>query len=220
MKQNSVPAFEEKTDLLLLSQVLGLFNQQELLRGQTRNSGRAFLGLMLHEGGEIRTSRCPCSLPGGVGPLSGVEVGVGPGVGPEVWLGWPAHPVGGAVCGVPAPKKWQLAVWSLCILLFMICPSCACTRLLQLLLVPVVSLSSVAQRKCLSRCKQCSQRSQARPVSLLGDEIGGVLSTHIMRDLGSGVILSRLGVTLKSLWPKVVFPNYLQLFSKCEKAFH
>lgn len=90
---------------MLLSQVLGLFNQQKLLRDQTRNSGRAFLGLVLHEGGEIRTSRCPCSLPGGVGPLGGVKVGVGPAVGPEVWLGWPARPVGGAVCGVHAPSS-------------------------------------------------------------------------------------------------------------------
>ena len=53
----------------------------------------------------MRTSRGPCSLSGGVGPLGGVKVGVGPGAGPEVWLGWPAHPVGGAVCGEHAPSS-------------------------------------------------------------------------------------------------------------------
>lgn len=44
------------------SQVPGLFNQQILIRGQTRNSGRALLGLMLQQERAKASNRCPCSI--------------------------------------------------------------------------------------------------------------------------------------------------------------
>ena len=99
--------------------------------------------------------------PRGSWSLKWGEGGVGPGIGPQVWLGWPAHPLVVCLLLLLAPKKWQLGVWCLCILLFIICPNCAGSYL-QLLFVPLVSLYSVAQRKRLSRCQHCSQRSQAR----------------------------------------------------------
>ena len=96
-----------------------------------------------------------------------------------------------------APKKWQLGVWSFCILLFIICPNYTCAQLFeQLFLVPYGFFVLCRWRRCLSRCKHCSKGSRSQPVSLPGDKIGGVLRAHIMWRLRSGVILSHLGITL------------------------
>ena len=43
--------------------VLGLFNQQKLVRGQMRDSGKALLGLMLQLEGAKTRNTCPCLLP-------------------------------------------------------------------------------------------------------------------------------------------------------------
>ena len=62
----------------------------------------------------------------------------------EVWLRWFAHPFGGAVCSTllllltscfcsPPFRSGNRALWSLCILLSKIFPSCTCT---QFFLVP------------------------------------------------------------------------------------
>ena len=47
----------------LPTQVLGLLNQQKLIRGQMRNSGKALLGLLLQQEGEKTNNRFPYSLP-------------------------------------------------------------------------------------------------------------------------------------------------------------
>ena len=95
-----------------------------------------------------------------------------PGVGPEGWLGGFAHPLGGAVCRgpaqypafapdtlflLPAPQKCQLCFWSLCILLFIICPNCACT---QLFLVPYSFFVFCCLRRRVFGRKQCSKGPQ------------------------------------------------------------
>ena len=60
---------------LLPTRVLELLNQQKLVRGQMRNSGKSLLGLVLeHE--EAKTgNRCPCLLPelGRVGESSSLK---------------------------------------------------------------------------------------------------------------------------------------------------
>ena len=50
---------------LLSTSFLGLFNQQKLIKGQTRNSGKALLGLTLqHKGGKNETGDLAFSLKG------------------------------------------------------------------------------------------------------------------------------------------------------------
>ena len=72
--------------------------------GQTRNSGKALLGPPLQQEGARTSNRFPRSLTrdgsggGELVPYMGVRVGVCPGVGPEGWLRWSAHPLGGVVC--------------------------------------------------------------------------------------------------------------------------
>ena len=52
----------------LPTQILGLFSEQKLIRGQTRNSRKALLGLMLQHKGAETNNRLPCLLPeAGVG---------------------------------------------------------------------------------------------------------------------------------------------------------
>ena len=94
-----------------------------------------------------------CSLPGGGGRacfLYGVKVGVCPGDRPGVGgLGALPTPLMVVCAGgrrrtlllLLALQKWQLGVWSFCILLSRICPDCACT---QLFLVPYSFFVSVA----------------------------------------------------------------------------
>ena len=54
------------------------FNQQQLRRGQMRNSGKALLGLVLQHGGAKTSNRYPCLFPevGGVGRWAGSLIGV------------------------------------------------------------------------------------------------------------------------------------------------
>ena len=64
-----------------------------------------------------------CSLPEVVraGSLNGVRVGAGPGVGPEGWPKWSAHPFGGGCAGgrhstlllFQALQKWHLGSFGL-----------------------------------------------------------------------------------------------------------
>lgn len=80
--------------MVLPPQVLGLFNQRKLIKGQTRNS--SLTGLW-HEG-ETTSSRCSCSLPEWAGRLIGSLNGVWVGV--EAWLRleglhrWSVQPLG------------------------------------------------------------------------------------------------------------------------------
>ena len=75
------------------------------------------------------------------------------------------HPLGEAVCRghaqypafVPGTSEVAAGFWPFCILLFIICPNCACVRLL---LAPYSLFVSVACRGSLSRCKPSSKGSQ------------------------------------------------------------
>ena len=61
----------------------GLLNQQKLIKGQTRNAGKALLGPLLQQGGARTDNRFPCSpfvKAGRAGSLHGVRVEVFPGV--------------------------------------------------------------------------------------------------------------------------------------------
>lgn len=53
---------------LLLSRVLDFLNQWKMIRGQTRNSGKSFLGFLLKQSGARTNNKFPCLLaPGGGG---------------------------------------------------------------------------------------------------------------------------------------------------------
>ena len=69
---------------------------------------------------------------------------------PEGRLRWSAYPRGGAVCRhhvqypafAPGTSDVSVGFWPFYILLFIICPNCACV---QLFLILIVSLYSVVQ---------------------------------------------------------------------------
>ena len=87
----------------------------------------------------------PCSLPEPgrqVGSLHRRKVGVYPGVGPDGWLRWFAHPLSGVVfkghaqflAFLQALQKWQLGGFgSFRILLFLICLNCNIVVVVQVL---------------------------------------------------------------------------------------
>ena len=111
-------------------------------RGQTRNSGKALVGLLRQQQGVITSSRFPCLLPEGdgkrAGSLYGVREGVWPGVGLEEWLRWFVHLFGGDMCKLhvryPAfAPKWLLGFGSFCIFLSIICSNCVCMQLFVVL---------------------------------------------------------------------------------------
>ena len=125
------------------------------------------MGPLLHQWGARTSNRFPCSLSkeGQTGSLYGVRVGVRPWVRLEGWLRCFAHSFGGVeyrgmhstLLLLPALQIQQLGFVSLCILLSIICPNCACT---QLFLVPYNFFVFCCSRRHLSRCKHCSKRSQ------------------------------------------------------------
>ena len=61
-----------------------------------RISGKALMGLVLQHKGAKASNKVPL-LTRGAGPLNRVRVGADWWVGPEGWLRWSAHPLGGAV---------------------------------------------------------------------------------------------------------------------------
>ena len=77
-----------------------------MVRGQTRHSSKALLGLELQ--GAKTSNRFPCLLPehGPTGSLKGMRVAMGPRFGLEGWLGWSAHPLGFAVCRDHTAVPW------------------------------------------------------------------------------------------------------------------
>ena len=97
---------------------LALLNRWRLMRGQTRNSGKASLGPLQQQRGVKTSNTLPCSFPaeGWAGSSYGVKVGVCPGVEPGGWLRWLAHPWGGVECRghsqypVFAPGSSEVAV--------------------------------------------------------------------------------------------------------------
>ena len=104
--------------------VLGLFNEQKLIRSQMWSLGKAVLGSVLQQG--VKTcNRCPCSfLVGRVRwPLKWVRVRIGWRVGLDGWLWWSAHPLGGAVCRnhaeypafAPGISEAAVGFWPFCI---------------------------------------------------------------------------------------------------------
>ena len=87
---------------------LGLFNQQKLIRGQVRNSGKSLMRLKLQQEGAKTSNRCSCLLPAcGVG-------GRRAGSGHKGGLRWSALMVlcAGIMLSILilllAPQKWQL----------------------------------------------------------------------------------------------------------------
>ena len=116
----------------------------EIAKGQMRNSGKAFLGLLLqHEEAETSTGAL-VHPPGGRGlswPLKWDECGTDWWARLKGWIGCSAHPCVGAACRdhaqdptfASSTSEAAVGFWPFCILLFIICPHCACT---QLLLVP------------------------------------------------------------------------------------
>ena len=104
-----------------------------------RKFWRGFVGAPAATEGAETSSRFPCLLyeEGRAGSLSGVRVGLGPGVGPKVWHMWLLYPLG-AVCrghaqsSAFAPSSSELAsdfFLSFSIFLSIICPSCPGTQL-------------------------------------------------------------------------------------------
>ena len=69
--------------------VPGLFNQEKLIRGEKRNSGKALIKT---------TTAAQESEVGWAGPLNGVRGRREQWDRPGRWLGWLAHPRGGAAC--------------------------------------------------------------------------------------------------------------------------
>ena len=96
--------------------------------------------------------------------LYGVRVGVCPGVRPEGWLRWFAHPLGGVLCRghaqdpAFAPGSSKEAVgciffWVILYLLSRICPNSACTQLFS---VPYSFFVFCCSKRGLSKWKHCS----------------------------------------------------------------
>ena len=123
-----------------------------------------------------RSLRWLASILGGgwAGSLCGVRAGVGPGTRWEVWLGGRPTPLLALCAGgmprilllVSAPQKWQKVFSVLfCFVLFpfwailvaLICPNGAS---MHLFLVPYSFFVFCCSRRCLFRCKHCSQCSQ------------------------------------------------------------
>lgn len=113
----------------------GPLKQYKLTRGQGRNSGRAFLGLLLQPKNKKQMPLLAPQAGGQAGPLSGVRVGVNRWVGSEGWLRWSADPLAVLVLG---PCSVPCCFWhcrrggpALAFLyaVFILCPICACMRL-------------------------------------------------------------------------------------------
>ena len=133
-----------------------------------RNSGKSLLRLMLQHEGAKTSNRCSCLLPEegmswsliwgeGRGGSSGWAGGVAWVVCPPPWWCW----VQGS-CTVPCFCSQHLrsgswVFWSFCILLSIICPSCAC---MQSFLVPYSFFVFCCLRRLLSRCKHCGKGFQ------------------------------------------------------------
>ena len=116
----------------------------------------------------------------------GVRVRVCPGVGPEGWLRWFAHPFVMLCAGgmhstlflLPTPCffSWlfRSGIWAFLVFLYflsIICPNWACT---QLFLVPYSFFVFFGLRKCLSRCKHCSTAAKgprSQPVSFPSERL-------------------------------------------------
>ena len=128
------------------------------MRGQIRNSGRAFWGLV-PAAWEVRTGSL-LSLQGGVSAfLTWGQGGVLTGAWLEAWARWCAHPFGGGVCRGPAQylafapdlcfcsglfRSGSWVFWSLCIF----CPEFAPTvRACSQFWSHIVSLYFVAQER-------------------------------------------------------------------------
>ena len=131
---------------LLPARVFGLLNQQKLIRGQTRNSGKALLGPLLQQGGSGNKQQVPLLVrsPGGQGVVSlfliwgegrGVARGPARGVAqvfcpPLRWwcvqgacVQYPAF-APDALLLFQALQKWQLGFLVSLYLLSRICPNC------------------------------------------------------------------------------------------------
>ena len=159
--------------VLLLIKVLDLLNQQELIRDQTGNSGKALLRLLLQQRGSRTNSRIPllaCSLrQRRACSLYGVRVGVVQ----ELTAQWFAHPLGGIICRghaqfsafTPHPLLFLSCFQSLCVF----CPEFAPTVHEHSDLQSRSFLVLCSSRRGLFMCKHCSTAAKGprpQPVSV------------------------------------------------------
>ena len=77
---------------LLLTRVLDFLNQWKMIRGQTRNSGKAFLGFLLNAKQQIPLLACSRRRRGWAGSLYGVKEG-SRGADTNEWLNKKINPV-------------------------------------------------------------------------------------------------------------------------------
>ena len=129
--------FDEGWKWLLWECYQGFFlNQWKLIRGQTKNSAKIYWGPCCSRRKQEQVNSFPCSLPEPgqqVGSLHRMKGEVYPGVGPDRWLRWFAHPLSGVVFKGHAqylafsPGSSEVATgvfWVFSILLFLICLNC------------------------------------------------------------------------------------------------
>ena len=152
--------------------ILGLPQSIEIDKRPDKKFRQGFIGAPA-AAGQSENDRFPCSPPkaGRAASSYAARVGLCPGVGPEGWRRWSAHPFG-AVCRGhaqdpvfapdplllrPALQKWQLGFFGLFVPFVQNLPQLHVT---QLFLVPYSFFVFCCSRRGLSRCKHCSKWSQ------------------------------------------------------------
>ena len=150
---------------LLLSRVLGHLNQYKLIRGQTRNSGKALLKPLLKQQGVRTNNELPCLLPLWGGWASSLHGSEGRGVSKVLVRGvasvicpplvtlcavghaeYPAFALNPRFCSqLVSSSSWTFLVFLH--LLSRICLKCSCT---QLFLVPYGFFVYCSSRRWLS----------------------------------------------------------------------
>ena len=152
--------------ILLPRRILGLLNQQKVIRGQTRNSGKFLMGPLQQQRGVREQTTLASSLP---------EVRLfliwdkGSSVSRSGLGGLPTHQV--VLCTrrmhsrlllLQALQQWQLGFLVFFYLLSRICPNCVS---MQLFLVPYNFFAFCCSRKGVSRCKHCSTAAKGPQVT-------------------------------------------------------
>ena len=149
---------------VLFTRVPDLLNQQKLIRGWTRNSGKAFSGSLLQQRNQeqiIRSLVCLLPKAGWTGSLYGVRVRKCSGVRLEGCLRrWCVQGAGAVPCFcsqppvfAPGSSEVAMRLFSLLYLWSRICPNCLPAQ--QLFLVPYCFFLFSCSRRHLSRYKHC-----------------------------------------------------------------
>ena len=133
-----------------------------------RTLGKAFLGLLLKHKGEKTSTYFPLLKRG--------NTEAGRQVGQEVWLRWPAQPLGGAA-GRDVPRTYfcslHLSSGSWCVaFLYPVVHGCTRRTCVQLYLAPIVAYILLLQDH-LSLCGRSGKESQV-PACLTGNSTAGL----------------------------------------------